>query len=91
MSLPPCFRRPLYAVIARAYFPARIMGTILGAATIFSCAGMALGPPIGGWIYDTTDSYAWLYIASFGMGLGAMLIALLFPPFPSRRPAAQPA
>ncbi|MBY0319491.1 MAG: MFS transporter [Reyranella sp.] len=82
---------PLYAVIARAYFPARIMGTILGAATIFSCAGMALGPPIGGWIYDTTDSYAWLYIASFGMGLGAMLIALLFPPFPSRRPAAQPA
>ena len=82
---------PLYSVIAREYFPVRIMGTVLGASTIFSCAGMALGPPIGGWIYDTTDSYAWLYIGSFGMGLGAMLIALLFPPFPSRRPAAQPA
>ena len=71
---------PLYAVIAREYFPARIMGTVLGATTIFSCAGMALGPPIGGWIYDTTDSYGWLYIASFGIGLGAALIAMFFPP-----------
>jgi hypothetical protein len=26
--------------------------------------------------------YGWLYIASFGMGLGAAAIALLFKPFP---------
>ena len=83
---------PLYAVIAREYFPMRIMGTVLGASTIFSSLGMALGPVVGGWIYDTTGSYAWLYIASAGMGLGAMLIALLFPPFPSeQRAATQPA
>jgi MFS family permease len=82
---------PLYAVIAREYFPMRIMGTVLGASTIFSSGGMALGPAIGGWIYDTTGSYGWLYIASFGIGLGAMAIALLFPPFPSQRPVAQPA
>ncbi len=83
---------PLYAVIAREYFPMRIMGTVLGASTVFSAGGMALGPVVGGWIYDTTGGYAWLYIASAGMGLGAMLIALLFPPFPSQqRAAAQPA
>ena len=82
---------PLYAVIAREYFPMRIMGTVLGASTIFSAGGMALGPAIGGWIYDTTGSYGWLYIASFGIGLGAMAIAFLFPPFPSQRPVAQPA
>jgi len=83
---------PLYAVIAREYFPMRIMGTVLGASTIFSSLGMALGPAVGGWIYDTTGGYGWLYIASAGMGLGAMLIALLFPPFPSQqRAAAQPA
>ena len=82
---------PLYAVIAREYFPMRIMGTVLGASTIFSSGGMALGPAVGGWIYDTTGSYGWLYIASFGIGLGAMAIALLFPPFPSQRAAAQPA
>ena len=82
---------PLYAVIAREYFPMRIMGTVLGASTIFSSAGMALGPAVGGWIYDTTGGYGWLYIASFGIGIGAMLIALFFPPFPSSRPVAQPA
>src|SRR4029453_16645601 len=82
---------PLYAVIAREYFPMRIMGTVIGASTVFSAGGMALGPAVGGWIYDTTGSYGWLYIASFGIGLGAMAIALLFPPFPSQRAAPQPA
>jgi MFS family permease len=82
---------PLYAVIAREYFPMRIMGTVLGASTIFSSLGMALGPAVGGWIFDTTGSYGWLYIASAGIGFGAMAIALLFPPYPSERPAAQPA
>jgi MFS family permease len=53
---------------------------------------MALGPAVGGWIFDSTGSYGWLYIGSFGIGLGAVAIALAFPPFPSRRRAvAQPA
>jgi MFS family permease len=83
---------PLYAVIAREYFPMRIMGTVFGAAAMISSLGMALGPAIGGWIYDTTGSYGWLYIGSFGMGLGAVAIALTFPPFPSqRRVVPQPA
>lgn len=80
---------PLYAVIAREYFPMRIMGTVLGASTIFSCTGMAVGPPFGGWICDTTGSYGWLFLGSFGIGHGATLIALFFPSFPSRQQAAQ--
>jgi MFS family permease len=83
---------PLYAVIAREYFPLRIMGTVFGAAAMISSLGMALGPVIGGWIYDSTGSYGWLYIGSFGIGLGAVAIALAFPPFPSQQRAlAQPA
>jgi MFS family permease len=83
---------PLYAVIAREYFPMRIMGTVFGAAAVFSSLGMALGPAVGGWIFDTTGSYGWLYIGSFGMGLGAVAIALTFPPFPSqKRVVVQPA
>ncbi|WP_422001634.1 MFS transporter [Reyranella sp.] len=83
---------PLYAVIAREYFPMRIMGTVFGASTVFSSLGMALGPAVGGWIFDATGSYGWLYIASFGIGLGAAAIALAFPPLPSsRRAVAQPA
>ena len=83
---------PLYAVIAREYFPMRIMGTVFGAAAMISSLGMALGPVMGGWIFDTFASYGWLYIASFGIGLGAAAIALAFPPLPSRsRPRLQPA
>jgi MFS family permease len=83
---------PLYAVIAREYFPMRIMGTVFGAAAMVSSLGMALGPALGGWIFDTYGSYGWLYIGSFGVGLGAAAIALAFPPLPSRaKPHLQPA
>lgn len=83
---------PLYAVIAREYFPMRIMGTVFGAAAMISSLGMALGPAVGGWIFDTFNGYGFLYIASFGMGLAAVAMALVFPPLPERRqPAAQPA
>ena len=71
---------PLYAVLARAYFEARIMGTVLGAMTLASSFGMAFGPAVGGWIFDTFQSYTWLYIGSLIVGLGAAAIALLFPP-----------
>lgn len=83
---------PLYAVIAREYFPMRIMGTVFGAAAMVSSLGMALGPAVGGWIFDTFNGYGFLYIASFGMGLAAVAMALAFPPLLARqRTAAQPA
>jgi MFS family permease len=82
---------PLYAVIAREYFPMRIMGTVFGAASMVSSLGMALGPAVGGLIYDHTGSYGLLYISSFGIGLGAVAIALTFPPFPARCAVVQPA
>ncbi len=71
---------PLYAVIARDYFGQQIMGTVLGAAAMVSSLGMALGPSLGGWIFDTAGSYTWLYIGSLAVGLGAAAIALAFPP-----------
>jgi len=71
---------PLYAVLAREYFGQRIMGTVFGAATMASSLGMAFGPLIGGVIYDTFNAYAWLYIGSAAVGLGAALLAFAFPP-----------
>ena len=83
---------PLYAVIAREYFPMRIMGTVFGAATMVSAFGMAFGPALGGWIFDTTGGYGWLYIGSFGVGLAAAAIALTFPRAQiEQRPMAQAA
>jgi predicted MFS family arabinose efflux permease len=83
---------PLYAVLAREYFGLRIMGSVFGAATMVSCLGMALGPLLGGWIFDTFGGYGLLYIGAFALGLGAAAIALAFPLLPSRAPAQlQPA
>ena len=73
---------PLYAVLARENFPLRLMGTVIGGTSMAGSLGMATGPLFGGWIFDTTGNYGWLYIASFGMGIGAFLIAMLFRPFP---------
>ena len=81
---------PLYAVLAREYFAQQIMGTILGAATMVASLGMSLGPLAGGWVFDRFGGYAWLYIGSFALGLGAVAIALAFPPI-ARRMQPQPA
>lgn len=71
---------PLYSVLAREYFSQSMMGTVLGAATMTSSIGMAFGPTIGGWLYDTYGTYHWLYIASAAVGLAAAGMALAFPP-----------
>jgi MFS family permease len=70
---------PLYASLARDYFGQRIMGTVFGAATMLSSLGMAIGPVAGGWVFDTYRNYAWLYIASAAVAVGAVLLAFLFP------------
>jgi MFS family permease len=45
---------------------------------------MAVGPWVGGIILDTFNDYRWLYIGSLSIGLGAMAVALAFPPLRSR-------
>ncbi|MBN6150147.1 MFS transporter [Xanthomonas sp. AmX2] len=76
---------PLYASLAREAFGPRILGTVLGAASLLSSLGMALGPLAGGWLYDRYGSYTWLYLGSMAVGLGAVAIALLFPAARHRR------
>src|SRR6059036_606846 len=78
---------PLYAILVREYFGARIMGTVFGAVGFVSTLGMAIGPVAGGWLYDAFGNYFWLYIGSFGIGVGAVAIAITFRP-PRRLPAA---
>jgi MFS family permease len=80
---------PLYAILVRDYFGARIMGTTFGAVGFASTLGMALGPVAGGWLYDAFGSYAWLYVGSGAIGFGAAAIAFTFRP-PRPLPAALP-
>jgi MFS family permease len=79
---------PLYAVLVRENFPLRMMGTVIGGTAMAGSLGMATGPLAGGLIYDTFASYAWLYVGSWIMGLGAFLIILTFRPVPVARAAA---
>ncbi len=81
---------PLYSVLARENFPLRMMGTIIGGTAMAGGFGMAISPALGGWIYDSTGSYGLLYLGSFGIGLGAVAIALMFRPFPADRLAPAP-
>jgi MFS family permease len=76
---------PLYAVLARDYFPPQVMGTVLGGITMTASLGMAFGPVGGGWLFDTFGDYHWLYVSSAAIGLAAALVALTFP-----RPSVPP-
>lgn len=75
---------PLYSVIARENFPLPMMGMVIGGMAMAGGLGMATGPVTGGLIYDHFASYSWLFIASFGLGIGAFLIGLTFKPFPAK-------
>jgi MFS family permease len=75
---------PLYALIIRENFPLSMMGTIIGGTAMAGSLGMSTGPLLGGLIYDRLGTYAPMYVASWGMGLAAMLILMTFRPFPDR-------
>jgi MFS family permease len=79
---------PLYSVIARENFPLRMMGTVIGGSAMAGGLGMATGPVAGGLIYDYFDSYTWLFVGSFALGIGSFLIAMTFRPFPKVRTEA---
>ena len=84
---------PLYSVLVRENFPLHMLGTVIGGLSMAGSLGMAAGPVAGGLIYDTFANYAWLYIGSWAVGLGAFFIILTFRPFPKMeaQPAAVPA
>jgi MFS family permease len=71
---------PLYAVLARENFPLTMMGTVIGGTAMAGSLGMATGPVIGGWLYDTFGNYGPLYLVSWGFGIIAVLMAMTFRP-----------
>jgi MFS family permease len=79
---------PLYAVLARENFPLRMMGTIIGGTAMAGSLGMATGPVLGGWLYDTFGSYGSLYLVSWGFGIIAVIMAMTFRAAEPRHDAA---
>ena len=54
-------------------FPAKIMGTVFGIVAMIAALGMALGPPVVGWLFDRLGGYWWLYVASSAIGIAAAI------------------
>lgn len=77
---------PLYAVLTRQHFGARVMGTMYGAVFGISAVGMGLGSYLGGFFFDLAGTYSGLYVVSFLLGAAAMLMGLGL-----RRPRPNPA
>ena len=83
---------PLYAVLVREYFGERIVGSVFGAVSTAATLGMALGPWVGGRLFDAVGSYAWMYVGASMIGFAAVVIALTFrAPRAVRRLSPQPA
>lgn len=81
---------PLYAILVRESFPGRIMGGVFGVVVMVSFFGMAVGPWLGGFVFDRFGDYAWLYLVSSGLGLLAAVVACTVRPNGGRL-VAQPA
>jgi MFS family permease len=81
---------PLSPVSVRENFPLPIIGTMVGAASMASSLGMALGPLAGGVIFDTYGTYGRLYIGACLVGLGAAIVMLTFRPAQAPRENLDP-
>ena len=75
---------PLYAILTRQYFGARVMGTMYGAVFGISAIGMGIGSYLGGYLFDQMGTYMGLYVVSFFLGSGAIMLAFGVRP-PRRR------
>jgi len=66
----------------------------MGGRVAFGILGDRFGAKhvlVGGLLLQAFASYGWLFIGSFGIGIGAFLIAMTFKPFPKPQPALAPA
>lgn len=81
MGMAPVTMSPLAARLAEAY-DWRTVLTVLSALMAVVSLGMATGPLMGGWIFDTTGGYGAMYITCFVLGLCAFLVGMTFRPFP---------
>jgi MFS family permease len=64
---------PIYGAVIGDIFGGRKVGIIFGFLEIGFGLGMALGPWLGGYVFDLTGSYRW----AFGVGLLSFLLSYL--------------
>ena len=73
---------PLWASLVGKLYDTRIYGQVMGASTLVIALFTAAGPPFGGWVHDTTESYRLLFLTLLGI-LGVMTLLITFIKLPA--------
>ncbi len=73
---------PLWASLVGKLYDTRIYGQVMGATTLVIALFTAIGPPFGGWVHDTTDSYRLLFLTLLGIlsVMTALITLIRLPP-----------
>ena len=50
--------------------------SVFGIVAMISTLGMAIGAPLGGWLFDRFGGYGWLFAASSAIGVSAAVITI---------------
>ncbi len=66
-------------------FGKRAYATVLGFLTLFYSAGIAIAPPLTGYIFDSTKSYYWVFVITFA----AFIVSAILVAFGARQNATR--
>lgn len=75
---------PLWASLVGKLYDTRVYGQVMGATTLVIALFTAAGPPFGGWVHDTTQSYRLLFLTLLVI-LGVMTLLITFIKVPQAR------
>jgi len=78
---------PLIPVITSDLFGGKSLGAIFGAMNGAYSTGMAIGPWLGGFIFDQTGSYTSAFLIAGALMTGAFLLSLNIKPLPDKNTA----
>jgi MFS family permease len=70
---------PPTASLAASHLGRARVGTAMGLISAGHAIGAAAGAFMGGYLFDLTGGYGWLWASSFGVAIGAAAIAVLVP------------
>jgi len=68
---------PLETLIPSEFFGLKFLGMIFGGLTVFTTIGLALGGPLGGYIFDVKGSYSLAFLISVVIGALAIILSLI--------------
>ena len=74
----PC--RRVIAALPADYFGFKATGAILGFANALAGVGVAMGPYVGGYIFDITRSYDYMVVMCIIATIAAIVSGLFLPP-----------